>query len=62
MKLNLIDINAINLEKLYKTKKLDSDIFVFYPKQKKLSKKDKLKLLKTRQPKIISKKKKIRKK
>ena len=61
MKLNLIDINAINLEKLYKTKKLDSDIFVFYPKHKKLSKKDKLKLLKSRRPKLISKKKLMKK-
>lgn len=57
MKLNLIDRNAINLEKLYKNKKLDSDIFIFYPKLKKLSKKDKLKLLKYKRPKLMSKKK-----
>ena len=36
--MNLIDRNAINLDKLYKNKNLDSDIFVFYPKHKKLSK------------------------
>tara|TARA_B110000967_G_C18823569_1_gene530071 strand:- start:1002 stop:1181 length:180 start_codon:yes stop_codon:yes gene_type:complete len=57
MKLNLIDRNAINLEKLYKNKKLDNDIFIFYPKLKKLSKKDKLKLLKYKRPKLMSKKK-----
>jgi len=57
MKLNLIDRNAINLEKLYKNKKLDIDIFIFYPKLKKLSKKDKLKLLKYKRPKLMSKKK-----
>lgn len=61
MKLNFIDRNAINLEKLYKNKNLNSDIFVFYPKQKKLSKNEKLKLLKYRRPKILSKKR-IRKK
>ena len=59
--MNLIDRNAINLDKLYKNKKLDSDIFVFYPKHKKLSKKDKLKLLKNRRPKIISKKRLMKK-
>ena len=57
----LIDRNAINLDKLYKNKNLDSDIFVFYPKHKKLSKKDKLKLLKNRRPKIISKKRLMKK-
>ena len=57
MKLNLIDRNAINLDKLYKNKKLDNDIFIFYPKLKKLSKKDKLKLLKYKRPKLMSKKK-----
>jgi hypothetical protein len=59
--MNLIDRNAINLDKLYKNKNLDSDIFVFYPKHKKLSKKDKLKLLKNRRPKIISKKRLMKK-
>ena len=61
MKLNLIDRNAINLDKLYKNKNLNTDIFIFYPKQKKLSKKEKLKLLKKNPYKIRSKKK-LRKK
>jgi hypothetical protein len=56
MKLNLIDRNAINLDKLYKNKNLNTDIFIFYPKQKKLSKKEKLKLLKKHPHKIRSKK------
>ena len=59
--MNLIDRNAINLYELYKNKNLDSDIFVFYPKHKKLSKKDKLKLLKSRRPKLISKKRLMKK-
>jgi hypothetical protein len=59
--MNWIDKNAKNLEELYKNKNLDVDIFIFYPTQKKLTKKEKQKLLKSHR-KILTKKKRIRKK
>ena len=58
--MNWIDKNAKNLEELHKNKNLDVDIFIFYPTQKKLTKKEKQQLLKKSHRKIVSKKKRIR--
>ena len=44
--MNLIDRNSKNLEQFYKTGKLDINIFVFYPKHRKLSMKEKKTMLK----------------